>query len=143
MASTGDVRLLIGDTDSNDYVLQDVDIQFFLSEASGNIYLAGSMAAEAIAARYARSVSESKTDSHGVHSQRRDLSDRYKHYKEVAQSLRKRYDNGQTASAGMFGFDASSIFAGGISSADKISRESDTDRLSPAFNRELHENQVH
>ena len=140
--STYNVRLLIGDTDSTDYVLQDVDIEFFLTEANANIYLAGSMAAQAIAAKYARSVTETKTDSHGVHTQRRELSDRYKHYVELADKLRKRYDDGIGADTGLFGLGGGGVFAGGISRSDKTTRESNSDRVAPAFTRDLHENMV-
>ena len=128
--STYDVRLLIGDTDSTDYALQDHDVSFFLNEANDNIYLAASMAAEAIAAKYARQVTESKTDAHGVHVYSRHLSDRYKHYTALAKTMRERH------TARTVG-----VYAGGITISGKDTREADTDRVKPAFTRDLHANE--
>ncbi|HSG63305.1 MAG TPA: hypothetical protein VLA24_17910 [Pseudomonadales bacterium] len=132
------VRVLIGDNDSSDYALDDVYITFFLDEANQNVYLAGSMAAEALAAKYAGTVSESKADSHGLHSQRRELSDRFKHYKDLANMLRQRYER----TGGTFGLGAAGVFAGGISVAGKATQVGDEDRVAPSFTRELHENEA-
>jgi hypothetical protein len=49
----GKVRLLIGDTDSNNALLQDDEIDFFLTDYSG-VYMAASAAAMAIAGKFAR-----------------------------------------------------------------------------------------
>lgn len=134
--SVDNVRLLIGDTDSTDELLTDDNILFLLEETSDNAYLAASMAAQAIAAKYARQVSESKSDSHGLHNQRRELSDRYKHYKELAETLQKRYQN----QSGINGLGATGVYAGGISKANKTTVSNDTDRVAPSFTRELHDN---
>ena len=61
--SSGDrdkVRFLIGDTDSNDPILQDGEITFLLT-TWGNIYAAAAYAAEAIAGRYAHKTNYSRS----------------------------------------------------------------------------------
>lgn len=50
----GKVRLLIGDNDSTDVLLQDDEVDFFLTDTSNNLYLAASFAAQAIAAQFSR-----------------------------------------------------------------------------------------
>jgi hypothetical protein len=129
------VRLLVGDNDSTDYVLQDVDVVFFLEEAKDDIYLAATMAAEAIAAKYARMVTNSQSDVHGNHSLTRNYSDRHKHYLDLAKRLetRRTKNRMETMSLG-------SVYAGGISKTDKETRQENTDRPETAFARDLHEN---
>lgn len=129
-----DVRLLIGDNDSTDYVLQDVDVAFFLEEASNSIYTAAVMAAESIAAKYARMVTNSQSDVHGNHTLTRNYSDRHKHYLDLAKRLEKRMYSMKvnTMSAG--------VFAGGISVSDKATRSSNADKVVTAFSKDLHRN---
>lgn len=131
------LRLLVGDTDTSNEALTDAHCAFFLSEANDNVYLAASLAADAIAAKYARDVTNSQTDSHGVHNLSRNNSDKYKHYKELAGTLMVRYKQGAGTTSSSA--PAISVFAGGISNADKGNREAATDRVTPAFNRELHD----
>lgn len=128
------VRLLIGDNDSSDYVLQDVDVAFFLEEANDNIYTAAVMAAESIAAKYARMVTNSQSDVHGNHTLTRNYSDRHKHYLDLAKRLEKRMSNMQAKTM------ATGVYAGGISVADKTTQRSNTDRVKTAFGRDLHKN---
>jgi hypothetical protein len=90
------------------------------------------MAAEAIAAKYARMVTNSQSDVHGNHILTRNYSDRFKHYKELAKTLDQRRSSTALASGG------AGVYAGGISIADKETRSSDTDRIAPAFTRDLH-----
>jgi len=132
--SIHNVRLLIGDNDSADYVLQDVDVAFFLDEANNDIYLAAVMAAESIAAKYARQVTNSQSDVHGNHTLTRNYSDRHKHYLDLAKRLEQRRTstNMQKMSTG--------VYAGGISRADKVTRSGDTDKTLAAFTRTLHKN---
>jgi hypothetical protein len=129
------VRLLIGDNDSTDYVLRDVDIAFFLEEAAQNAYLAAAMAAEAIAAKYARLVTNSQSDVHGNHSLTRNYSDRHKHYMDLAKRLEKRRTSSVLEKMSLGG-----VYAGGISKADKETRQENDDRPETAFARDLHEN---
>ena len=53
------VRVLTQDTDSTDQLLSDEIINFYLSEASDNIYTAAYLAANAIQAKFARLVDTS------------------------------------------------------------------------------------
>lgn len=134
-----DVRLLIGDTDGNAQTLSDSNIDFFLTEANNNTYLAASLAADAIAAKFARDVTNSQSDSQGLHSLSRNNSDKYKHYKELAATLMKRYQQRAGSNSSGSGAAALNVFAGGISKADKSTRNADSDRVQTAFNRTLHD----
>lgn len=129
------VRLLVGDNDSTDYVLQDADVVFFLEEANDDIYLAATMAAEAIAAKYARMVTNSQSDVHGNHSLTRNYSDRHKHYLDLAKRLEVRRTKNRMETMSLGG-----VYAGGISKADKETRQENDDRPETAFSRDLHEN---
>jgi len=54
------VRLLIGDTDTNDQLVKNEEITFALSESNNNVYFAGSWAASVIASLFARKVDTKK-----------------------------------------------------------------------------------
>lgn len=75
------VRFLIGDTESEDTLLTDEEITFLLSQES-SVYLAASAAAEGCASKLAREVTNSLE---GASIQ---LSDQYRHYRELARTLR-------------------------------------------------------
>lgn len=47
------VRFLIGDTDTNNQLLQDAEIQFLLSEWNSNAYVSAAHACDALAAKFA------------------------------------------------------------------------------------------
>ena len=112
---------MIGDTDSSDYLLSDADITEILTDNNDNIIAAAAEAARAIAAQLARNEDISINES----SLRGGSA--YQQYIALAEKLEKR------AAA------ANAIpFAGGISVADKESRETSTDRVAPAFSRALH-----
>ncbi|GIV81724.1 MAG: hypothetical protein KatS3mg051_1188 [Anaerolineae bacterium] len=115
------VRFLIGDTDTNDQQITDEEIAWLLAQ-NGNTYVAAAAACESIAAKYARNVDAS------VDSARVDASQRQAHYLALAKKLRSRAAY------------AAVPFAGGISESDKDTREDDTDRVEPAFTRDLHRN---
>lgn len=110
------VRLLIGDTDTNDQQLTDEEIAFYTSNMAGTYYAAAS-AAEALAASYARRVDKSVGSASISASQRQD------HYLNLSARLRS-----QAAV-----FSGVTPYAGGISDADKRTFEVDTDRVEPAF----------
>jgi hypothetical protein len=55
------IRLLVGDTDVSDALLQDAEILFFLSQ-DDNVYKAAAIAARSIAGKLVRSVTETKFD---------------------------------------------------------------------------------
>lgn len=83
-SSRDEVRFLIGDTDADDQLLQDSEVDYLVSvspDGSGHNYLAASAACDAIAARYAKQISKS------VGSLSIQLSEKYQHYKELADTL--------------------------------------------------------
>jgi hypothetical protein len=118
------VRFYIGDTDPDNEILSDDEITALLTETGDQPFLAAALAAEAIAARYARRVDKSVGDLHISNSQ---LS---KQYRDLASQLRSR--------ATLSG--AAAPYAGGISIADKQTVEANTDRVQPIFRRNLHDN---
>lgn len=134
------VRYLIGDTDTSNQLLPDAIIDFFLTEAGNNVYLAASLSADACAAAVARDVSNSQTDSHGVHNLSRSSSDKFKHFKDLASMHMARYKSGAGSSDSGSAAATLTVFAGGISQSDKRTRASDGDRVTPAFSRQLHDN---
>jgi len=58
--NVGKVRLIIGDTDATDYVFEDAEINYFLTENANNISLAAADALEAWMAKYATSPDSEK-----------------------------------------------------------------------------------
>jgi hypothetical protein len=81
------VRLLVGDTDTNDQQLQDEEINVFLSENNDNHASAAYDVAMSIWAKYARLVNTELDESI-----RADYSDLADNYKNLAISLRQRAD---------------------------------------------------
>jgi len=51
------VRLLVGDTDTDDQLIQNEEIEFALSIQADNVYLAAADVADMLSARFTRSVS--------------------------------------------------------------------------------------
>lgn len=122
----GKVRFLCGDTDTNDQLLQDAEIEFLLTESS-NRYRAAAAACRAIAARLYNALTLDPADG-GVSYNAKERADGFL---ELAKGL----DQKAATSGGASGY---GVFAGGISRADKESRERDTDRVVPAFSTALH-----
>jgi len=116
------VRLLIGDTETLDQLLQDEEINFALSESNNNTYFAGAWAANAIAASYARRVT---TKLDGALSA--EYSDLAKQYKALSNDLR---EQGQK-----YSLTGTSLSAGGISDAAIVAAQSLSDRPSSAFSK--------
>ena len=58
--NVGKVRLVIGDTDATDYVFEDDELNYFLTENSNNISLAAADALEAWIAKYTTSPDSEK-----------------------------------------------------------------------------------
>ena len=119
------VRVLCGDPAGDAQVLDDSIISFFLEEYNGNYYRAAADAAAAIAAYYAGQVDVRV----GILSS--SNSQKTQQFAELATALRRRADDKALAMA--------VPFAGGISIAGKEGAEENTDRVPPAFTRELHE----
>lgn len=125
------IRLLIGDTDSADKLIYDEEIAQYVSSAGDAQderadYLSASKAASAIALRFARGV---QSISAGGTSVVFDIANsRAKFFRDLAATLLK----GPVGSAPV-------PFLGGASRSDKAARESDTDRVAPAFVRATNE----
>lgn len=119
------VRVLCGDPAGDTQVVDDSTISFFLEEYNGNFYRAAADAAAAIAAYYATQVDVRV----GILSS--SNSQKTKQFADLAKDLRKRADDRSLAGA--------VPFAGGISVAAKEVAEENTDRVPPAFTRDLHE----
>lgn len=117
------VRFLIGDTDANDPQLGDSEILYAL-ESEGNAFRAGVACAVALAAKFSRLTDESVGDVSKSYSKRAEA------YRELAKDLRRR-----NAERGVV------PYAGGISVAEKEAVEQNTDRVDPAFTRDLHDNE--
>ena len=114
------VRLLVGDTDSNDPLVQNEEITFALSQAGDNIYNAASWVANIIASKFARLVD---TQLDGALSSK--YSDLTQKYKALSAQLRQ---EGQRFSGTSLG-----IAAGGVSNTAVSSAHQETDRVKPFF----------
>lgn len=111
------VRFLVGDTDTNDQLVQNEEITWALTQ--GGVYNAASRVARAIAAKFSRKVDfEVSKDLKVFYSKQADL------YNSLADNLQEQ--------ASRF---VPLPFAGGISVSNKESYEADTDRVKPSFHR--------
>ena len=113
------VRLEVDDKVASDAVLTDEEIQYFIDNAN-HILLASADAAEAIATKYA---GDPKSKTVGDLELSYGDTGRAATYSELAKSLRARANRKVGAS----------IYAGGISKADKAAQRADTDRVDPVF----------
>jgi hypothetical protein len=117
------VRFLIQDTDTSAEVLADAEIQYLLDQ-NGAPLKAAIVAADALANRYA---TDSTTYRIGNVEVRR--SQRAAQFRRRAEELRNMLlEQGVT------------LYAGGISVADKADVVADTDRVSPAISVGIFEN---
>lgn len=116
------VRLLIGDTDTNDQLVKNEEISFALAQANDNVYFAGSWCASTIAAQFARRVT---TKMDGALSA--NYSDLAKQYKALSNDLR---EQGQK-----YSMTSASLKAGGISNAAIDAAQALTDRPSASFSK--------
>lgn len=114
------VRLLVGDTDTNDQLVQNEEITFALSQANNNIYYAASWVCRTIAAKFSRMVD---TQLDGV--LQANYSDRAKQYNQLATQIEAQGKKTSGKSLGVYG--------GGISSAAVSVANTDEDRVKPAF----------
>jgi len=114
------VRLLVGDQDENNQLLEDDSYVFALNEAGNNKFRAAAIICRSIAGKFARLVN---TDFEGVSS---DYSDRQKHYRQLARDFEQ--DAKRQGGLG-------SPRAGGTSIDEMDSVEQDDDRPDPAFRR--------
>ena len=115
------VRLLIGDTDTNDQKVQDEEITFALSEKADDVYKAGSLACRFIASKYS-SLVDTQLDG-ALQESYSDLSDKY--YKLATKLSNLANTDGGAVNLG--------VFAGGVSKTTVASVRSLPDRVEPSF----------
>jgi hypothetical protein len=114
-------RFLLGDTDPEDFLLQDKEIAWLVSE-HGSPRSAAIHGAEGIAAKFSR-LADEKVGQVSVNY--KQLSE---NYQRLADRLRKNRD-----------ISISAPIVGGISKSDKESVADNSDRVSPKFTKDLHE----
>tara|TARA_A100001515_G_scaffold67655_3_gene53806 strand:- start:1513 stop:1956 length:444 start_codon:yes stop_codon:yes gene_type:complete len=111
------VRFLVFDTDTNDQLLSNEELDWLLSQNS-NIYMAAATAAEAIAAKFAKDISRSVVGISATPGGRADF------YLELAERLRA-----QVSSTNKH----AQVFAGGLSIDNKEALDDDSDAVQPGF----------
>jgi len=113
------VRYHIGDTDKSEKLLQDEEINYLLAQ-KGSVLAASAQACRDIAARFARKYDQS------VGGVKYSYKQRFENYTKLADELQKKSNK-------LGGVP----YVGGISRSEKKAVESDTDRVKPAFTRDL------
>tara|TARA_R110001599_G_scaffold243355_2_gene443147 strand:+ start:3972 stop:4397 length:426 start_codon:yes stop_codon:yes gene_type:complete len=109
------VRLLTGDTVSTDVLLQDSEVDYFLSLYDESAYPSAAAACDAIASKYARQADT----TNGRLSVR--ASQRSEAYAKKAKELRRDALTG------------AEVFAGGLTISGKDALDDDADAVQPAF----------
>lgn len=118
------VRFEIGDTDCENAQLTDEEILVLVGEG-GTALLAASMAADALAAKYASQIDE------GIGGTSKKWSQRFKHYRDLADRLRRRAGGGPTPIVSV------APYAGGLSDDEKAADRIDTDLVQPTFAKDI------
>lgn len=113
------VRFLIGDTDSEEELIQDEEINYLLEEEAGDVIEAAVRACNTIAARFSRLADQTIGDYSAKYSQKAQ------NYRELALRIREEDTKSSVMKA--------VPFAGGISVSDKETTKEDSDRVKPAF----------
>jgi hypothetical protein len=116
------IRFYCGDTEEGEYYASDEEIAFALDER-GTVLLAALSIAEYIYRKLAKRT-DKKNGQYSV-----SASQKFEQYGKVVESIK---DKIALESVGV-------PFAGGISKADKATREADTDRTLPSFTRTMFE----
>lgn len=120
------VRLLVGDTNTDDQQVQNEEITFSLSETGENIYSAAAWVARTIASQYSRRVN---TQLDGALSA--DYSDLAEQYYKLAEDLEYR---GKTNGAVL------GVAAGGLTISDIQAARANTNRVEGSFRRDRFRN---
>lgn len=88
--SKDQVRLLMGDNDPSDHLMQDEEIVFLLGQNDDNVYYAAADALETLASRFSRDVSKSADGLSISSSERwRSFQERAKHLRDQAGRARR------------------------------------------------------
>lgn len=120
------VRLLVGDTDTNDQQVQNEEITFALGQTNNSVYFAAGWTARTIASKYSRLVN---TSVDGALSS--DYSDLAAQYTKLAEDLEYQ---GKKAGAIL------NIAAGGITISDVNAVRENTNRIEGSFRRDRFKN---
>jgi hypothetical protein len=120
------VRLLVGDTNTEDQQVQNEEITFGLSENGNNVYYAGAWIARAIASKYSRQVTTSLDGA-----LKANYSDLSKQYKVLADDLEYQ---GKTSGAVI------GVLAGGITKSGIEAVRANTNRIEGSFRRDRFKN---
>lgn len=116
------VRLLVGDTNEDDPLVEDEEIFFALTQSTDNVYLASSWIARTLAAKFSRRVT-TQLDS----ALRANYSDLAGQFSKLADNLEYQ---GKRSGSNL------GIKAGGISKTTVDGVRSNTDRIKPSFRRD-------
>lgn len=117
------VRFLIGDTDNEDPILLDGEINWLLSQYNNSPMNTAIRACEMIVAKFSRQADET------VGQVKISFSQRAKTYLTTQNMLRQR-----------LAMEDCAPYSGGISKADKLTNEQNTDRVRPDFTKHMMEN---
>lgn len=120
------VRVLVGDIDTTDQLVQDEIILFQITEQGGDVYLAAEAVCLGLAAKFARKVDTS------IESVRVSYSNLSKQFTDMAQKYRQKSKD----SAGSFAVP----FVSGTSISQAESLREDSDLIQPRFDREDFDN---
>ena len=120
------VRLLLGDTDTNDQQVQNEEVFFALAQNNDNVYFAAAFCARLVSSKYARRVN---TSIDGAVSA--DYSDLSLQYSKLAESLEYQ---GKKSGATV------GIKAGGITKTGVDAVRANTNRITPSFRRDRFRN---
>lgn len=121
------VRFLVGDTDTNDQLVQNEEVIFALGQTNNNVYYAAAQCAMALSSKFARKV-DVKLDG-ALSGQYDGLS---KKYRELAFQLKQ---DGLRNSGRSF-----SIVAGGLTVSSIDVNRQNTNRVQPSFRRDRFKN---
>lgn len=117
-----EVRLLVQDTTETEPLVQDEEIDYFLSNSGGNVRMAALSVARVIHAKFTKRVDKEVGDLRNFWSQRA------KNYMDVVSRLEREIAL------------VCAPYAGGISEDDKDNQEDDTDRVPPKFTKDMQQN---
>lgn len=114
------VRLIMGDTDTTDQLIQNEEISFSLSQSNNNVYYAASLVCRLVAAKFSRLVDTSLDNAISA-----KYSTRSKQYQQLALQIEAQAKKSSGKSIG--------VFAGGILKSDMLVNNEDTTRVKPTF----------
>lgn len=115
-----EVRFLVGDTNADAPLISDDEIKYLLSQA-GSPVNAAIQAAYSLVAKFSRSCDET------VGAVSKSYGQRAESFRKLAKDLQKQQ-----------AIDGCIPYAGGISLAEKVAAENNTDRVDNFFYRDLH-----